>query len=199
MPAKIGLTGGIGSGKSTVANLFKNIGVCVIDADQIAHQLTRPDTREYQLIIEYFGKQIRSKNGEIDRQRLGRIVFSDTEKRNHLESILHPAIRKEMQTRSRKADGPYVILEIPLLIETDKYLEMDRVLVVTCPDSIRIERLVSNREMSQEKVKSILSIQKTDAQRSVFADDIINNNAGINTLESRVQELHQQYCELFKS
>jgi dephospho-CoA kinase len=198
MAAKVGLTGGIGSGKSTVATLFRDIGICVIDADQIAHQLTRTGTREFNLIVEYFGQQILGENGEIDRQMLGQIVFSDIEKRNHLESILHPAIRQEMQTRSREADGAYVILDIPLLIETDQYREMNRVLVITCPDNIRLERLMSNRDMSLEKAKSILSIQKTDAQRSVFANDVINNNADLGALEIRVLELHQQYCELFK-
>jgi len=199
MPAKIGLTGGIGSGKSTVANFFSHIGVCVIDADQIAHRLTRNGTREFDLVVEYFGQQILDKNGEIDRRILGQIVFSDTAKRNHLESILHPAIREEMRIKSQKADGPYVVMEIPLLIETGQYREMDRVLVITCPDNIRIKRLMSNRDMSLEKATNILNIQQTDAQRSRFADDILNNNAGLDVLESRVLELHQQYCELFKS
>ncbi len=199
MPAKIGLTGGIGSGKSTVASFFRALGVCVVDADQIAHRLTRSGTREFDLIVEYFGQQVIGENGEIDRQILGQIVFFDTAKRNHLESILHPAIRKKMLSKSQKADGPYAVMEIPLLIETGQYRDMDRVLVITCPDNIRLKRLISNRDMNLEKAKKILSIQKTDAQRILFADDILNNNAGLDALESRVLELHNQYCELFKS
>ena len=199
MPAKIGLTGGIGSGKSTVANFFSAIGVCVVDADKIAHHLMCNGTREFDLIVEYFGQQILGENGEIDRQILGQIVFFDAAKRNHLESILHPVIRKEMQIKSRKADGPYVVMEVPLLIETGQHRDMDRVLVITCPDHIRIKRLMSNRNMNLENAKRILSIQKTDAQRSLFADDILNNNAGLDILEFRVLELHKKYCELFKS
>ena len=199
MPAKVGLTGGIGSGKSTVANIFRGIGVCVVDADKIAHKLTHSGTEEFDQIVEYFGQQILNSNGEINRQMLGQIVFSNDDKRKYLESILHPSIRQEMQNKASNADGPYIVMEIPLLIETGQYQEMDRVLVITCSNDIRIKRLMSNRKMSLDRANNILNVQKTDAQRIVFANDVLSNNDDLDALERGVLKLHHQYCELFES
>ena len=199
MPGKIGLTGGIGSGKSTVASLFGVLGAEVIDADSIAREITEPGSTELNLIIDYFGHDIIDKSGQLDRARLAGIVFSDTAKRQHLESILHPPIHKLMHDRCSQSKAVYCVLEIPLLIETGQWKEMDRVLVVTCSKEIRIQRLEKDREMDRSRIQRIFDAQLPDEQRITFADDIIDNDTSLHRLEQTILTLHESYLEIFNS
>jgi dephospho-CoA kinase len=197
MASRVGLTGGIGSGKSTVANLFQQLGIDVIDADQISRQLTRPGTPQYAQIREAFGSTVIDNSGLLDRAALGKIVFECGTKRELLETILHPPIRKNMIERSMQSHSPYCILEIPLLIESGQYREMDRVLVVTCKTSIRINRLQQDRNLDLQSINRILDSQLSDEERSAEADDVIVNNSTIESLQEQVSALHKTYCAMF--
>lgn len=194
---KIGLTGGIGSGKSTVAEIFRKLGVQTIDADRIARELTQPGFREFNRIVEYFGDEIIDPMGNIDRVGLGQIVFSDSEKRNMLESILHPSVRERMHGRIKPSEYGYCILEIPLLTETGQFRTMDRVVVVTCKRNNRIKRLRSDRDMDVNRIDRILSTQADDQTRIQCADDVINNDGTLYDLEKQIHLLHKKYNDLY--
>ena len=196
--AKIGLTGGMGSGKSTVAGIFRRIGIQTIDTDQIARELTQPGFQEFDRIIEYFGDGIIDPSGNIDRARLGRIVFSDSQKRSMLESILHPPVRERMHRQIKPSGYRYCILEIPLLIETGQYRDMDRVIVVTCKRETKIERLHTDRGMNVTTIDRILSTQVDEQTRIQCADDVINNDGALAELENQVRYLHEKYTDLYE-
>ncbi len=197
MAAKIGLTGGIGSGKSTVSNLFSQLGVHTIDADQIARRLSQPGTVEFARIVELFGKEIIDIKGKIIRSKLREIVFADPDKRKSLESILHPPIKKAMLAECRQNNSVYCILEIPLLIESGQYQEMDRVIAVTCQTENAIQRLQCKRNMEVESINLIRQTQTTDLMRIRHADDVIVNDATIVELEKQVRRLHRLYRAKF--
>lgn len=195
--ARIGLTGGIGSGKSTVAGIFRKLGIQVIDADQVARELTRPDSPEFDRIVEYFGEGIVAPDGNMDRARLGRIVFSDPQKRSVLESILHPPVRERMHRQIKPSAYGYCILEIPLLIETDQYQDMDRVITVTCKRETKIERLHIDRGMNVTTIDRILATQTDEQTRIQCADDVIDNDGTLVELENQVHHLHEKYLDLY--
>jgi dephospho-CoA kinase len=197
MSAKIGLTGGIGSGKSAVSSVFRELGIQTIDADQVARQLSTPGTGEYREIVAYFGEDIVNADGSINRHRLGQIVFSFPEKRKALESILHPSIKRLMNAFSEELKTGYCVLEIPLLIESGQQNDMDRVLVVTSKTEIRKNRLQHFRSMQPELIEKIFQNQISDKQRSEYADDIITNDSSINSLKKQVLELHEIYQRIF--
>ena len=197
MASRVGLTGGIGSGKSTVANLFQQLGIDTIDADQIARQLTLPGTPQLEQIREVFGSVVFNDSGQLDRGTLGEIVFKCGTKREMLEAILHPPIREHMLEKSRQSNSPYCILEIPLLIESGQFREMDRVLVVTCKSSIREKRLQQDRNLDLQTIHRILDTQLSDEERSAEADDVIINDSTIESLEKQVGALHRSYCSMF--
>ena len=197
MVAKIGLTGGIGSGKSTIASCFHELGVYVIDADQISRQLMQPTTPQYHAIVSHFGKGILTTSGAIDRKALGARVFVDPSERRFLETLLHPAIRETMHKQVENHASIYAILEIPLLIEGEQHKRMDRVLVVTCPREVRKKRLISERNMTSDMVKKVMDTQLSDEQRLIYADDIIHNDQPIEEIKSKVVALHRQYLALF--
>ncbi len=194
MTGRIGLTGGIGSGKSTVAQLFQALGTDVIDADQIARSLTKQGTIEYQAIIDHFGENIVLSDGELDRKQLGQIAFRQRSALQFLEKLLHPAIRDEMTNRASVCTGPYCILEIPLLIENQQHKEMDRVLVIACNTDIRIRRLMESRKMSRDRILNVMENQLSDQDRLNYADDVIDNNRSVGHLKKQVLELHNHYC-----
>ena len=159
MSYKVGLTGGIGSGKSTVANAFSNLGVTVFSADAISHALTQKGESAYLEIIKQFGTGILLQNGELDRAQLGDIIFNDNALKSRLEGILHPLI---MQTMHRKADAsqaPYIVLDIPLLIDSPEQSQVDRILVVDCEMNTRIERIKQRNGWSEKKIKAVMSAQ----------------------------------------
>ena len=196
MPARVGLTGGIGSGKTTVANLFRARGVAVFCADDIGRELTAPGEPAYKEIVDCFGKNIVGADGYLNRKKLGEIVFSHAGRRKQLEEILHPPIRQVMSARADAAPGAYCILDIPLLIETAQNFELQRVLVVECARELRIARL-RQRGMDAATAARIMQTQTTDARRAAYADDIMRNAGGEHELRAQVEKLHLRYLNLF--
>lgn len=194
---RIGLTGGIGSGKSTVADLFAQRGVPVIDTDAIAHALTRPDTDAGREIIAAFGQEILDATGGIDRRRLARRVFAaDPAERKRLEAILHPRIRAETTARLAALEAPYVVIVVPLLIEAGFTDLVDRILVVDCDEQIAIRRAAARSQRSEEEIRAIARAQLGRKQRLAHADDVIVNDAGLDHLAREVEKLHRRYLAL---
>ena len=193
---RIGLTGGIGSGKSTIAALFAAHGVPVIDADAIAHHLTLPGTSTTARILQEFGAEIADTNGGIDRQRLAQRIFNDRNERARLEGILHPPIRTEMLRRQENLDAPYCLLVIPLLFETGQRDMVDRVLVVDVDEYTQIARVAARDGRSEAEVRAILSSQSDRTQRLKLADDCITNTGDLAELKAKVETLHRKYLAL---
>lgn len=193
---RIGLTGGIGSGKSTIAALFAAHGVPVIDADAIAHRLTLPGTSTTAQILQEFGPEIGDANRGIDRQRLAQRIFSDRKERARLEGILHPLILAEMQHQQETLDAPYCLLVIPLLFETGQEHQVDRVLVVDVDEGTQIARVAARDGRSEAEIRAILSSQTDRAQRLKMADDSITNTGDLAELKSKVEALHRKYLAL---
>lgn len=190
----VGLTGGIGSGKSTVAELFAQHGVALVDTDAIAHELTAPDGAAMPAIVAAFGPAIAGKDGALDRAAMRRQVFADPAARRRLEAILHPLIRTLSAERCRAAPTPYALLAVPLLVESGNFRERcDRVLVVDCPEAVQIERVVRRSRLSPDDARAILATQASRSDRLAAADDVIVNDAGPEALIPRVDALHAQY------
>ena len=193
---KIGLTGGIGSGKSTVAGLFAKLGVPVLDADVIARELVVPGAAALARIVEAFGADILTAEGVLDRPRLRRIIFSDPVRRKTLEGILHPLIRAAMRERVAQLAGPYGVLCIPLLLETGQQGEVDRILVVDTPHSLQYRRVMARDGLSAGEAAAMLRAQIGWRERLARADDVIVNDKGLAELERRVSELDGLYKKL---
>jgi dephospho-CoA kinase len=196
MTLLIGLTGGIGTGKSTVCKLFAERGVAVIDADAIAKELVALDQPALQTIVQEFGKGIIDAKGRLRRDRLRSIVFSDPERRKRLEKLLHPLILEEMLSRANRAGGPYCILCIPLLVETDQSSAVDRVLVVDAPQALQTQRVMERDHLTIDEIKAIMQAQASREERLEVADDIIMNDSDITKLAEQVEALHQKYLAL---
>ena len=193
----IGLTGGIGSGKSTVADLFAAQGVAVVDTDLIAHDLTGPMGAAMPEILAAFGDSVRQPNGGLDRVAMRRQVFADPQVRQQLEGILHPRIRSEADRRCRLATTPYVLLVVPLLIESGAYRDrVRRVLVVDCDEATQVARVVARSGLSPDEVRRIIATQLARAERLAAADDVIVNMAGVAALEPQVLAMHERYLRL---
>lgn len=190
---RIGLTGGIGSGKSTVCRLFADLGVPVIDTDRIAHELVVPGEEALGLLAAAFGPDILDEEGTLDRAVLRERVFRDEAMRERLEAILHPLIRKQLHSRLEALDAPYVIIAIPLLLEKGWQSEVDRILVVDTDEAAQIERTMRRDGVSREIVQRIMQAQVSRTERVEAAGDIIYNNGRKDTLKARVDELHQRY------
>ena len=196
MTLLIGLTGGIGTGKSTVCKLFAERGVAVIDADAVAKELVALDQPALQAIVQEFGKGIIDAKGRLRRDRLRSIVFSDPERRKRLEKLLHPLILKEMLSRANRAGGPYCILCIPLLVETDQSSAVDRVLVVDAPQALQIQRVMERDHLTIDEIKAIMHAQASREDRLEAADDVIMNASDMTKLAEQVNALHQKYLAL---
>jgi dephospho-CoA kinase len=196
---RIGLTGGIGSGKSAVADRFAALGAPVIDADLIARELTRPDTEALREIAEAFGPSVLDPAGALDRPALRRRVFSDPQARRRLEAILHPRIRDEMQRRAAAVRAPYVVLVVPLLLETGQTRLADRVLVVDVPEALQIERVCRRDHQPERQVRAILDAQCRRDERLAAADDVIDNSGTIEQLLAQTDRLHRRYLALASS
>ena len=191
----IGLTGGIGSGKSLVADMFAALGASLIDTDQIAHQLTTPGGLAMPAIVEQFGVDFVGPDGAMDRARMRAEVFSDPAAKRRLEAILHPLIRVETERAARQAQGLYRIFVVPLLVESGKWKErVTRVLVVDCPEALQVERVIARNNLPEAQVRAIMAAQATRAARLAAADDVIVNDAGIAQLTPQVERLHAIYC-----
>jgi dephospho-CoA kinase len=190
----VGLTGGIGSGKSTVAELFAKRGVPVIDTDVIARALTAPDSAALIAIQNAFGDAVMREDGSLDRAGLRRRVFADPEARHRLEAILHPRIRQAVVQALTELHAPYALIVIPLLVETGAYAEiLDRVLVVDCPEDMQIARVMARNDFTRAEVEAILAAQAGRAVRLAAADDVIENTGAPGGLRDRVHALHAQY------
>ena len=194
----IALTGGIGSGKSTVANYFAALGIEIIDADRIARDLLRPQTPWSSQIIAHFGDTITDTQGNIDRAKLRQLIFQDQTAKTWLETLLHPVIRAEIQTALNHAQSSYCIVVIPLLVESGRtsYDYVDRIVVVDVPEHIQIARLISRDGASSEEAQNWVSQQASRAQRLVMADDVIDNSSDMPRLKVAVNALHARYLTL---
>ena len=198
MSLVVGLTGGIGCGKSAVADCFVALGVPLVDTDAIAHELTGPGGAAMPAIRSAFGDGVVRADGSLDRAAMRSIVFANFGARVRLESILHPRIRTESRARVEAvADAPYVILAVPLLIEAGGWRDrVDRILVVDCAEETQIARVVARSGMSPDEVRAIIAAQATRGQRFAAADDMLHNDGDLAELPPRVATLHRRYLEL---
>lgn len=194
---KIGLTGGIGSGKTSVSDIFAGLGVPVIDTDVVARQLTARGGAALPGILAAWGGEVLRPDGELDRDALRRRIFADPAERRQLESILHPLIRRQVVAALAELDAPYVVVVIPLLVETGGYRELlDRVLVVDCPESLQLERVGARSGLRAEEVSAIIAAQTDRASRIAAADDVIANDADKRSLRDQVLSLDAKYREI---
>jgi dephospho-CoA kinase len=197
MPFCVGLTGGIGSGKSVTSDLFRQLGAAVVDTDEIAHELTRTGAPAIGAIRNAFGAGYIAPDGGLERARMRRLVFGDPAAKTKLEAILHPLIRNESRARIAAAQQPYVIVVVPLLLETGAYRDLvQRVLVVDCSEEQQVARGMRRSRLTAEEVRCIMAAQLPRAERLKRADDVLDNNGGIETLGRRVAQLHARYLEL---
>lgn len=195
----IALTGGIGSGKSTVADRFAELGVPVIDADLLARDLVEPGSPALAEIVEAFGTEVLSQDGGLNRRALRQRVFGDGVARKRLEAILHPRIRVEMQQRLAALDAPYALLVVPLLLETGQSDLADRILVVDLPPELQEERAGLRDGQSRENIRSIMAAQCSRRQRLAAADDVIDNGGTPQRLEAQVDAMHRRYMSLCRN
>ena len=193
---RIGLTGGLASGKSTVAGLFAAKGVPVIDTDLIARDVVRTGTPAHAAVVNTFGISILDPTGAVDRARLRERVFADPHARRQLESILHPHIRAETEDRLARLIAPYCVVVVPLLIETDFDELVDRILVIDAEEALQIERAMRRSGLARETARAILAAQSDRAARRARADDIIENSGEAAALAPQVDALHQRYLAL---
>lgn len=195
-PLLIGLTGGIASGKSAVAELFAQLGVPVLDTDQIARDVVEPGTPTLGRLVTEFGNDILDASGRLDRARMRARVFADPEQRKRLEAITHPAIREELAARAQRAEGPYQIHVIPLLVESGRADLYDRVLLVDTSEEEQLKRLLARDGSNQEQARQILAAQASREDRLEAADDVIVNTGTLQDLHQFVQTLHRNYTVL---
>lgn len=192
----VGLTGGIGSGKSAVSQRFAALGVDVVDADVVARQVVEPGSVALAQIARHFGDEVLRDDGTLDRARLRAIVFADHSQREWLEGLLHPLIGAEIYRQLGKASSPYVLFVSPLLIEARQIDLCNRVLVVDAPESLQVERTMARDDNSAEQVRSIIASQTSREDRLGAADDVIVNDRDLAALNEAVDRLHRQYLEL---
>ena len=194
---KIGLTGGIASGKTTVSDCFKKLGTQVIDADVISHEVTEPSGSAFEEILSEFGSEILDEKGLINRKKMRVIIFNDSSQKKILEEIIHPKVRDEMFQRINKSDDHYLIVSVPLLVETGVHQIMDKTLLVDCSEDTQIERLMNRDKISLNEARAILKNQASRSDRKKIADDLIvnENNVTLIELESEVLELHKYYSK----
>ncbi len=196
---RIGLTGGIGSGKSTVSAHFARLGAAVIDTDVIARAVVEPGRPGYRRIVEQFGAEILLADSGLDRAALRRLVFEQPARRRQLEAILHPLIRAEVERRVAELAAPYAIIVVPLLVETDFSELVDRVLVVDAPDDLRVAWVAQRSGMNEDEIRRIIDAQASRARRLAAADDVLVNDGSLDQLRRRVEALHARYLELARS
>lgn len=194
---KIGLTGGIGSGKSTVTKYFSKLGVPIIDADKISHELTGPGSAIYKKIIKHFGGEILNKNNRIDRKKLSKLIFSDEKKRLWLENTIHPYVRKQINKTIRLLKTPYCIIDIPLLFETKFPPKIDRILAIDCPKNMQIQRVHKRSKCSINHIKTIIDTQISRKERLLHANDVICNTKSLLELKKMVKRMHEYYLSVF--
>ena len=196
----VGLTGGIGSGKSAVADEFARLGAAIVDTDAIAHELTRAGGAAIAGIRALFGDAAIGADGAMDRKKIRELVFADPGAKKRLESLLHPLIRAESERRIASASAPYVVHVVPLLVESPGYRErFQRVLVVDCPEALQVERVRKRSGLSAAEVEAIMKTQVSREKRLAAADDVIDNSGSIAALQKPVGKLHQSYLALARA
>ncbi len=198
MTFKVGLTGGVACGKSTVTDLFHQMGATVIDADVIARGLLEKDTDCYQQVIDYFGPDVLLESRDIDRAWLRVQIFSDSSAKKALENIIHPQVRQQMLAAASTCDAPYCMLSIPLLVEAQMQDLVDRIVVVDADEATQLSRLMARDKITEAEAIRMLQSQCQRAQRLAVADDIIDNSQSMDSLRPQVEHLHQQYLEFAK-
>jgi dephospho-CoA kinase len=194
----IGLTGGIGSGKTSVANAFADRGASIVDTDAIAHRLTAPGGSAMAAIEARFGKNMITPEGAMDRRKMRELVFSDANQKIQLEAILHPMIRAEVAKQTLEATGAYIIYVIPLLVETGHW-KFSRILVIDCDEAQQIQRVMQRDGLSKDFIQSIIAQQATRAERLAIATDVLQNQGAFETLIPEIDRLHKIYSELSPS
>lgn len=194
----VGLTGGIGSGKSAAAALFVRRGADLVDTDMLAHGLTAPGGAALAPLSAHFGAKILAPDGSLDRAAMRRRVFADPKARKQLEGILHPLIRDKTRAAIARSTAPYVLLAIPLLVETGGKAahDLDRVLVVDCPETLQMARVMARSGLTEEETQAVMKAQANRQTRLAAADDIIDNSGSLMDLEAAVDRLHERYLRL---
>ncbi len=195
-PLKVGLTGGIGSGKSTVCQQFTSLGVPVIDTDLIAQEIVATGQPALQALERRFGAIILNSDGSLNRQKLRQIIFSDLQQKSDVEALLHPLILKQLQQQLQNITTPYVIIEIPLLIEAGWQSHVDQILVVDLPEALQIKRLILRSDLDKNSLEQIINSQISRSERVDHADQLIDNSGNFSAASQRVAELHHQYLQL---
>lgn len=190
---RIGLTGGIASGKSTVARRFLELGVPVIDADESARAVVAPGSPGLARVTEVFGSGVLSEQGDLDRRALRQLIFANPERRRQLESILHPLIKADMERRAAAVSGPYVVLAIPLLVEGGRLDRVNRILVVDVDEQTQVQRLMARDGGTREQAEAMLAAQASRASRLKAAHDVLVNAGSVPELRHAVDQLHQRY------
>ena len=195
-PFSVGLTGGIGCGKTTVADMFGALGASIVDTDQIAHALTAPQGAAMPALLAEFGADFATPDGALDRAKMRQLVFTDPGARARLEGILHPRIREATAAAAAIASGPYVIFVVPLLIESGTWRErVTRVLAIDCPEDMQVARVMARNGLTEDQVRAIMAAQVTRAQRLAAADDVVVNDDGLDALRPQVERLHAFYID----
>ena len=193
----VGLTGGVGSGKTTAADMLAELGAGIVDTDRISHELTAPGGAAIPALRDAFGADYIAANGSLDRAKMRSLVFSDPAARKKLEAILHPAIRAEASARIAGSDRPYVIVVVPLLLETGGYRDLtDRVLVVDCAEEEQLRRTAQRSGVGEDAARAIMAAQLPRAERLARADDVLSNSGSIEDLRRDAARLHARYLEL---
>ncbi len=196
-PFIVGLTGGIGSGKSAAADLFAELGAGIVDTDRIAHALTAPGGAAMVAIREAFGDGVLSGDGALNRPAMRALAFESPDARKRLEAILHPMIRQESERQCLAASAPYVILAVPLLIESGTYRErVQRLCVVDCPEAVQVARVMQRSGLDEPQVRAIMAAQASRAERLAAADDVVDNAGSLEALRTQVAGLHHRYLAL---
>jgi dephospho-CoA kinase len=193
---RVALTGGIASGKSTVADMFGDLGAVLIDTDIIAREVVLPGTPGLQDIVDTFGTEMLDADGMLDRPAMRRLVFADDAKRRQLEAILHPKIRQEAERQMQTRGGPYQIVIVPLLVESPLKNLVDRIVVVDCSEAIQLERLLARDIGTKDQARRMLAAQASRQERLALADDVIANDADIAETRIQVAALHARYLAL---
>lgn len=196
MPLRVGLTGGIASGKSTVCAIFAELGATIVDADDIARAVCQPGQPAYQQIVAHFGNKVLFDNGQLNRQALRDIIFNDDKARQALEAIIHPLVRQQLAIQLQQNSAVLAIVAVPLLIEANMQDLFDRILLVTANRATQLKRLLSRDKISPALAEQMIAAQIDDQQRLHYADDIIDNNGGVELLTSQIAKLMKNYQQL---
>ncbi len=193
---RIGVSGGIGSGKTTVCDMFKELGVPVIDADSISHQVTQKDGPAFQAIVDRLGESIVSESGELQREQLRKLAFADAAVREQLEAIIHPLVREEIAKQIDAVASCYCLISIPLLLESDQAGNFDLILIIDCPEALQISRASRRDNADPVEIKKIIAAQSDRKSRLDKADDVIYNDKDLASLRKQVSSLHRKYTKI---